>query len=163
LAYRWPAAVVVSSAVLAATAIHLLSKPIPIRIECGLQVDKLVLPTSVTIRSNAPLPVAVREDLLITGNKPLAVQGQVQVGGEVRANVRSIEIPVQVNAAIWVDETVNVKGKVNVGGKVTVDGNVGAKVKPSLLPLCCLGGLVAGGCTVSPSQSFLPSRNLTKG
>ena len=86
-----------------------------------------------TIRSNAPLPVAVREDVVITGNKPLAVQGQVQVGGEVRANVRSIETPVQVNAAVTVNETVN--GKVNVRGKVTVDGNVGAKVKPNSLPL----------------------------
>jgi hypothetical protein len=63
----------------------------------------------------------------------LAVQGQVQVGGEVRANVRSIETPVQVNAAVTVNETVN--GKVNVGGKVTVDGNVGVKVKPTLLPM----------------------------
>ena len=94
LAYRWPAAVVVSSVVFAATAIYLLSKPIPIRIEGGLQVDKIVLPASVTIRSNAPLPVAVREDVVITGKKPLAVQGQVQAGGEVRANVRSIETPV---------------------------------------------------------------------
>ena len=101
--------------------------------EGGLQVDKIVLPASVTIRSNAPLPVAVREDVVITGNKPLAVQGQVQVGGEVRANVRSIETPVQVNAAVTVNETVN--GKVNVGGKVTVEGNVGSKVKPNLLPL----------------------------
>ena len=66
LAYPWPAAVVVSSVVLAATAIHLLSKPIPISIEGGLQVDKIVLPASVTIRSNAPLPVAVREDVVIT-------------------------------------------------------------------------------------------------
>jgi len=61
LAYRWPAAVVVSSVVLAATAIQILSKPIPIRVEGGLQIDKLVLPASVTIRSNEPLPVAVRE------------------------------------------------------------------------------------------------------
>ena len=44
LAYRWPAAVVVSSVLIAATAIQLLSKPIPIRVEGGLQVDKLVLP-----------------------------------------------------------------------------------------------------------------------
>ena len=57
------------------------------------------------------------------------------MGGEVSANVRSIETPVQVNAAVTVNETVNVNGKVNVGGKVTVDGNVGAKVKPTLLPL----------------------------
>ena len=70
LAYRWPAAVVVSSVVLAATAIQILSKPIPIRIEGGLQVDKLVLPASVTIRSNEPLPVAVREDVVITGTTP---------------------------------------------------------------------------------------------
>ena len=163
LAYRWPAAVVVSSVVLAATAIQILSKPIPIRIEGGLQVDKLVLPASVTIRSNEPLPVAVREDVVITGTTPLAVQGQVQVGGEVQANVRSIETPVQVNAAVSVNETVNVNGKVNVGGKVSVEGNVGAKVKPTLLPMPGLGPSVAGGCTVSPKQPFFPSRNLTKG
>jgi hypothetical protein len=36
---------------------------------------------------------------------------------------------------ISVNETVNVNGKVNVGGKLTVEGNVGAKVKPTLLPL----------------------------
>ena len=77
----------------------------------------------------------VREDVVITGTTPLAVQGQVQVAGEVKANVRSIETPVQVNAAVSMNETVNVNGKVNVGGKVTVDGNVGAKVKPTLLPL----------------------------
>ena len=88
-----------------------------------------------TIGSNAPLPVAVREDVVITGNKPLAVQGQVQVGREVRSNFRSIESPVQVNAAVTVNEIVNVKGKVNVVGKVTVDGKVGAKVKPTMLPL----------------------------
>ena len=135
LAYRWPAAVVVSSVVLAATAIQSLSKPIPIRIEGGLQVDKLVLPASVTIRANEPLPVVVREDVVITGTTPLAVQGQVQVGGEVKANVRSIATPVQVTGAVSVNDTVNVKGKVDVGGEVTVQGNVGAKVKPTLLPL----------------------------
>ena len=135
LAYRWPAAVVVSSVVIAATAIQLLSKPIPIRVEGGLQVDKLVLPASVTIRSNAALPVAVREEVVITGKTPLAVQGQVQVGGEVKANVRSIATPVQVTGAVSVNDTVNVNGKVDVGGEVTVHGNVGAKVKPTLLPL----------------------------
>ena len=57
------------------------------------------------------------------------------MGGEVRANVRSFETPVQVSAAITVYETVTVNGKVNVGGKVTVDGNVGVKVKPTLLPM----------------------------
>jgi hypothetical protein len=137
LAYRWPVAVVVSSVVLATTAIQLLSKPIPIRIDGGLQVDKLVLPASVTIRSNEPLPVVVQEDVVISGKAPLAVKGQVQVqvDGDVKARVRSIDAPVDVKAAVSVNETVNVNGKVTVGGKVTVDGNVGAKVKPTLLPL----------------------------
>ena len=84
---------VVSSAVFDATALHLLSKPIQIRIVGGLQVDKIVFPVSVTIRSKAPLPVAFREDVVITGNKPLAVQGKV-LGGDVRANVRSIDTAV---------------------------------------------------------------------
>ena len=57
MAYRWPAAVVLSSLVLAVTAVKLLSRPIPIAIQGGLQVDKLVLPPSVTIRSVTPLPV----------------------------------------------------------------------------------------------------------
>ena len=60
MAYRWPAAVVLSSLVLAVTAAKLLSRPIPIAIEGGLQVDKLVLPPSVTIRSVTPLPVVVQ-------------------------------------------------------------------------------------------------------
>ena len=61
MAYRWPAAVVLSSLVLAVTAAKLLSRPIPIAIEGGLQVDKLVLPPSITIRSDTPLPVLVQE------------------------------------------------------------------------------------------------------
>ena len=105
---------------LAAMAIQIHSKPIPIRVEGGLQVNKFVLPASLTIRSNEPLPVAVREDVVITGTTPLAVQGQVQVGGEVQANVRSIETPIQVNAAVSVNKTVNMNGKVNVRGNAAV-------------------------------------------
>ena len=63
MAYRWPAAVVLSSLVLAVTAAKLLSRPIPIAIKGGLQVDKLVLPPSVTIRSDTPLPVVVQEQV----------------------------------------------------------------------------------------------------
>ena len=40
MAYRWPAAVVLSSLVLAVTAAKLLSQPIHIAIKGGLQVDK---------------------------------------------------------------------------------------------------------------------------
>ena len=49
-----------SSLVLAVTAVKPLSLPIPIAIQSGLQVDKLVLPPSVTILSVTPLPVVVQ-------------------------------------------------------------------------------------------------------
>ena len=52
-----------------------------------------------------------------------------------KASVRSFDTPVQVSGAVSVNDTVNVNGKVDVGGEVTVQGNVGAKVKPTLLPL----------------------------
>ena len=76
MAYRWPAAVVLSSLVLAVTAAKLLSRPIPIAIKGGLQVDKLVLPPSVTIRSDTPLPVVVQEQVTIGGK--VDIQGKVK-------------------------------------------------------------------------------------
>ena len=79
MAYRWPAAVVLSSLVLAVTAAKLLSRPIPIAIEGGLQVDKLVLPPSATIRSETPLPVVVQEQVTSGGAAPRAVEGAVSV------------------------------------------------------------------------------------
>ena len=116
MAYRWPAAVVLSSLVLAATAAKLLSRPIPIAIEGGLQVDKLVLPPSVTIRSDTPLPVMVQEQVTIGGAAPLAVEGDVSV---------TAEDPLAVPADVSVDNKVTIRGKVDIQGKV----------KPSLLPV----------------------------
>ena len=117
MAYRWPAAVVLSSLVLAVTAAKLLSRPIPIAIKGGLQVDKLVLPPSVTIRSETPLPVVVQEQVTIGGaNAPLAVEGAVSV---------TAEDPLAVRADVSVDN------KVTIGGKVDIQG----KVKPTLLPV----------------------------
>ena len=117
-AYRWPIALVGSSLilggavlVLAQTAVRLLSQLIPIAIEGGLQVDKLV-----TIRG----PLTVK-----------ALQGTVQVKGDVqaKAQVTSIETPVTVQGEVSVKDPLSIKGK------VTVDGKVGAKVKPTLLPM----------------------------
>ena len=79
MACRWPAAVVLSSLVLAVTAAKLLSRPIPIAIKGGLQVDKLVLPPNVTIRSITPLPVVVQEQVTIGGAAPLAIEGPVTI------------------------------------------------------------------------------------
>ena len=116
IAYRWPAAVVLSSLVLAVTAAKLLSWPIPIAIKCGLQVDKLELPPSVTIRSDTPLQVVVQEQVTIVGSAPLAVEGAVSV---------TAENPLAVRADVSVDN------KVTIGGKVDIQG----KVKPTLLPV----------------------------
>ena len=116
LAYRWPAAVVLSTVVLAVAGLRLLSRPIPIAIKGGLQVDKLVLPPNVTVRSDTPLPVVVLEQVTISGNAPLAVEGAVSV---------TAEDPLAVRADVSVDN------KVTIGGKVDIQG----KVKPSLLPV----------------------------
>ena len=116
LAYRWPAAVVLSTVVLAVAGLRLLSRPIPIAIKGGLQVDKLVLPPNVTIRSDTPLPVVVQEQVTISGNAPLAVEGAVSV---------TAEDPLAVRADVSVDN------KVTIGGKVDIQG----KVKPTLLPV----------------------------
>ena len=56
-AYRWPAALVISSAFLAAALLKLLSQPIPNPDRWRLNIDPLVIPSTVTIRTNEPLPV----------------------------------------------------------------------------------------------------------
>ena len=146
-AYRWPIALVGSSLilggavlVLAQTAVRLLSQPIPIAIEGGLKVDRLVLPPTVNISSTTPLPVVVRDEVTVANKQPLtirgpltvkALQGTVQVKGAVqaKAQVSSIDTPVTVQGAV------SVQDPVSINGKVTVDGKVGAKVKPTLLPM----------------------------
>ena len=105
-----------SSLVLAVTAAKLLNRPIPIVIKDGLQVDKFVLPPSVTIRSITPLPVVVQEQVTISANAPLIVEGAVSV---------TADDPQAVRADVSVDY------KVTIGGKVDIQG----KVKPTLLPV----------------------------
>ena len=124
-----------SNLVLAVTAVRLLSRPIPIAIQGGLQVDKLVLPPSVTIRSVTPLPVVVQG-----GEAPLAIEGPVSVksiAGAVTVNadarVSGVEGQVSVTAdkPLPVRADVTVEDRITIGGKVDIEG----KVKPSLLPL----------------------------
>ena len=140
MAYRWPAAVVLSSMVLAVTAAKLLSRPIPIAIEGGLQVDKLVLPPSVTIRSDTPLPVLVQEPVTISGDAPLAIEGPVSVksiAGAVKVNadarVSGVEgqLTVTADQPLPVRADVTVDNTIKIGGKVDIEG----KVKPTLLPV----------------------------
>ena len=133
-------AVVLSSLVLAVTAAKLLSRPIPIAIEGGLQVDKLVLPPSVTIRSVTPLPVVVQEQVTIGSDAPLAIEGPVSVksiAGAIKVNddarVSGVEGQVSVTAddLLAVRADVSVEKKITIGGKVNIEG----KVKPTLLPV----------------------------
>ena len=85
-AYRWPIALVGSSLilggavlVLAQTAVRLLSQLIPIAIEGGLQVDKLVLPPTVNISSATPLPVVVNDPVSVANKHPLTIRGPLTV------------------------------------------------------------------------------------
>ena len=123
-------------AVLAWVALRVLSRPIPIAIEGGLQVDKLVLPPTVTINATSALPVTVTGSFPLVTQSPLAIQGPLTVNGDVRtqANLSGIDTPVAIQAvtvdgSISVKEAVRIDGKVDVEGKVNVDGGVKAKVR----------------------------------
>ena len=75
----------------------------PHRDKGGLQVEKLVLPPSVTIRSITPLPVVVQEQVTIGGAAPLTIEGAVSV---------TADDPLAVLADKFVDNKVTIGGKV---------------------------------------------------
>ena len=117
ISYRWPLAVILSTIVLSWTGFRLLSKPIPIAIKGGLQVDKLVLPPSVTIRSDTPLPVVVQEQVTIGGAAPLAIEGPVTISGNAPLAVEGA-VSVTAEDPLAVRADVSVDNKVTIGGKV---------------------------------------------
>ena len=129
---RWPFALVISIGVLSATALQLLSRPIPIRIVGGLQVDQIALPT-VEINAEKPLPVsgdvAVKNGVTINSNKALPILGQVLVE-EIKGSVSVDEIRTPVDVVN--SSPLQVQGRVNIDGKVNVEGSVGASVKPKI-------------------------------
>ena len=147
-AYRWPAAVVISSAVLAAALLKLLSQPIPIRIDGGLNVDRLVMPSTVTIRTDEPLPVqagvVVDGDASEKGEQPIRISGPVTVRGDVDARVdAAVEVPNALtirtddpldvvnevtNKDLTVTSRVTLEQPVNIEGSVDVKGKVGARI-----------------------------------
>ena len=129
---RWPFALVISIGMLSATALQLLSRPIPIRIVGGLQVDQIALPT-VDINAEQPLPVngdvAVKNGVTINSNKALPILGQVLVE-EIQGSVSVDEIRTPVDVVN--SSPLQVQGRVNIDGKVNVEGSVGASVKPKI-------------------------------
>ena len=129
MAYRWPAAVVLSCVVVSGVLLRVLSRPIPIRIEGGLQVDRLVLPSSVSIDAAAPLPVTVTGAVPLMNNQPFWIRGPLTVNGAVQAQTRvtAVETPVAVHP-VTVKGSVTVDDPVRVDGRVTIDGTVNAKL-----------------------------------
>ena len=129
---RWPFALLISIGMLSATALQLLSRPIPIRIVGGLQVDQIALPT-VDINAEQPLSVngdvAVKNGVTINSNKALPILGQVLVE-EIKGSVSVDEIRTPVDVVN--SSPLQVQGRVNIDGKVNVEGSVGASVKPKI-------------------------------
>ena len=155
-AYRWPAALVISSAFLAAALLKLLSQPIPIRIDGGLNVDRLVMPSTITIRTDEPLPVqagvVVDGDASRKGEQPIRISGPVTVRGDVDARVAGdvdarvageVEVPSALtirtddpldvinevtNKDLTVTSRVTLEQPVEIKGSVDVKGKVGARI-----------------------------------
>ena len=129
---RWPFALLISIGMLSATALQLLSRPIPKRIVGGLQVDQIALPT-VDINAEQPLPVngdvAVKNGVTINSNEALPILGQVLVE-EIKGSVSVDEIRTPVDVVN--SSPLQVQGRVNIDGKVNVEGSVGASVKPKI-------------------------------
>ena len=127
---------VVAAAVagLTVVVVRVLSRPIPIAIEGGLQVDRLVLPT-VTIKAATALPVTVTDSVPLVTARPLAISGPLKVQGNVRTQARlsGIETPVTIQPVtvqpITVEGDVTVKEPVRLQGPVEVDGTVKAKLR----------------------------------
>ena len=141
MAYRWPAAVVFSSVVLSGSivmvawmAIRFLSEPIPIRVDGGLQVDRLVMPATLTIRADQPLPVngevGVKDQVQIAEDAPLAIRGPITVR-EIQSPVQA-QITVKDQLSIAVKDQLSVDAEVRIEGPVNVRGDVGAEVRPRL-------------------------------
>ena len=150
---RWPVALVLSSVVLAVALFKILSQPIPIRIDGGgLNVERLVMPQTVTIKAEDPIPVQAgvtvdgnstqkgEQPIRITGpvvvqgiESPVKVSGSVgaEIDGKVTARVDEIDAPIQLQSPVQVvnEKPLQVEGAVNVAEPVSVavDGKVDVK------------------------------------
>ena len=105
-----------------------------------MQVDKLVLPPSVTIRSDTPLPALVQEPVTISGDAPLAIEGPVSVksiAGAVKVNADARVSGVEGKLSVTADQPLPVQADVTVDNTITIGGKVDieGKVKPTLLPV----------------------------
>ncbi|SBO43471.1 hypothetical protein [Cyanobium sp. NIES-981] len=150
LAVRWPCALVVSSAVLGGVLLHVLSRPIPIRLAMPLdeplavkaQVAELEQPIKVHQLDGA-IKINLKEKVLVHGQVGIDPRAPIPITGEPRVvvtnpvQVRASEaLPVQGSVAVKAEETlpVQVEGDVKVATpeplKVETDVTLDTDEKP---------------------------------
>jgi hypothetical protein len=110
-ASRWPAAVVLASWGLSLALLQLLrhpipiglplAKPLPVRLEGGITVDRIVVPVAVGVKDT----VSVQGGVVVRNDRPLTVDAGTVV----------IEKPLSVNARVQASQALPVVGSVNVG------------------------------------------------
>ncbi len=141
MACRWPFALVVTAGMIAAAAIEIIRNPIPIRVDGGVLVEKIVMP--IALSAKQPLPVrgqvSVIDSVQVKADGPLPVNGDVHVQKiEGLVDVGAIRTPVTVAdvnvGSIKTPVAVSNKLPFKVTGDVQVQGNVQAGVNP-LSPL----------------------------
>ena len=110
--------------------LRVLSQQIPIRIQGGLQMHRLLLPCPVGIDAAAPLPVTVTSAVSLINNQPLWIRGPRTENGavQVQTRVTAIETPLAVDP-VTVKGSVTLDDPVRVHGRLTIDGTVNAKLE----------------------------------
>ena len=129
VALRWPGAAVLSAALLAIAAMEILKQPLPVvlqleeplpvRLEGGVRVEHLELPT-VSVKAEETLPVLGTVEL----NKAVAVQGSVDVESiQQPLTLGAVSEPLQVSApeALPINGTVTVE---KIGGTIQTQTRV---------------------------------------
>jgi hypothetical protein len=157
LALRWPVAVVSSSAVLGGVLLHVLSRPIPIRLAMPLdqplpitaQVDQLARPIKVeqiarTINIDLNDAIQVRGTMGIDAARPIPISGQPRVVVAQPVEVKAgSALPVQGKVDVKAEQPLPVKGEVEVvtPGPLNVNADVTVKTDEKPVDIEVRGGL----------------------
>ena len=137
MACRWPFALVVTAGIIGAAVFEIIRNPIPIRVDGGVQVEKIVMP--IALSAKQPLPVqgqvSVIDSVQVKADGPLPVNGDVHVQKiEGLVDVGEIQTPVSIEdvnvGSIKTPVAVSNKLPFKVTGDVQVQGKVQAGVNP---------------------------------
>lgn len=127
LAVRWPCAVVASSAVLGGVLLHVLSRPIPIRIALPLdqplpvraEVQELTRPIRVE-QLNEAIEIKAQEVLTVRGSVGIDTRTPIPISGEPRVVVTN-PVEVKASAPLAVKGNVDVKASEALPVQASVD------------------------------------------